>query len=265
MVGHPTPQPSRLSYFKTRGLHFVKASRNISSTSKVIHEKIQIVHRAIEVATAGSGRDNSSVCVLAVSKTRTSAEIRLAHNAGLHNFGENYVQEAVQKIHELRDLPLTWHFIGGIQSNKTNDLARYFHWVHSIDRANIASRLDAARAEFRPDDPLNVCLQLNLDDEDQKSGVSAHDAKELLQHARQLPHLRVRGFMTIPKPRSNAPDTREGFRRTAELFQKYRDISDDNWDTLSMGMSDDFATAVAEGATIVRLGTILFGPRGSRR
>ncbi len=224
-----------------------------------------MVRRAIKVATASSGRDNGSVRILAVSKTRTSAEIRLAHNAGVDNFGENYVQEAVQKIHELRDLPLTWHFIGGIQSNKTKDLARHFQWVHSIDRANIASRLNAARAEFRPNDPLNVCLQLNLDDEVQKSGVSAHDAEELLQHTRQLPHLRVRGFMTIPKPRSNAPDTRNEFRRTAELFQKYRDISDDNWDTLSMGMSNDFATAVAEGATIVRLGTVLFGPRGSRR
>jgi pyridoxal phosphate enzyme (YggS family) len=203
------------------------------------------------------------VRVLAVSKTRSGAEIRLAYDSGIENFGENYVQEAVQKIHELRDLPLTWHYIGGIQSNKTKDLARYFQWVHSIDRANIASRLNAARAEFRPNNPLNVCLQLNLDEEVQKSGVSARDVEELLRHTKQLTHLRVRGFMTIPKPNADSSFVQEGFRQAAELFRKYRDIGDDNWDTLSMGMSNDFAIAVAEGATLLRLGTVLFGPRGS--
>ena len=222
-----------------------------------------MVHRAIEVACDSSGRDNGSVRVLAVSKTRSSAEIRLAYDSGIENFGENYVQEAVQKIHELRDLPLTWHYIGGIQSNKTKDLARYFQWVHSIDRANIASRLTAARAEFRPNNPLNVCLQLNLDEEVQKSGVSARDVEELLRHTKQLTHLRVRGFMTIPKPNADSSFVQEGFRQAAELFRKYRDIGDDNWDTLSMGMSNDFAIAVAEGATLLRLGTVLFGPRVS--
>ena len=222
-----------------------------------------MVHRAIEVACDSSGRDNGSVRVLAVSKTRSSAEIRLAYDSGIENFGENYVQEAVQKIHELRDLPLTWHYIGGIQSNKTKDLARYFQWVHSIDRANIASRLNAARAEFRPNNPLNVCLQLNLDEEVQKSGVSARDVEELLRHTKQLTHLRVRGFITIPKPNADSSFVQEGFRQAAEQFRKYRDIGDDNWDTLSMGMSNDFAIAVAEGATLLRLGTVLFGPRGS--
>ncbi len=222
-----------------------------------------MVHRAIKVACDSSGRDNGSVRVLAVSKTRSSAEIRLAYDSGIENFGENYVQEAVQKIHELRDLPLTWHYIGGIQSNKTKDLARYFQWVHSIDRANIASRLNAARAEFRPNNPLNVCLQLNLDKEVQKSGVSARDVEELLRHTKQLTHLRVRGFMTIPKPNADSSFVQEGFRQAAELFRKYRDIGDDNWDTLSMGMSNDFAIAVAEGATLLRLGTVLFGPRVS--
>ena len=222
-----------------------------------------MVHRAIKVACDSSGRDNGSVRVLAVSKTRSSAEIRLAYDSGIENFGENYVQEAVQKIHELRDLPLTWHYIGRIQSNKTKDLARYFQWVHSIDRAYIASRLNAARAEFRPNNPLNVCLQLNLDEEVQKSGVSARDVEELLRHTKQLTHLRVRGFMTIPKPNADSSFVQEGFRQAAELFRKYRDIGDDNWDTLSMGMSNDFAIAVAEGATLLRLGTVLFGPRGS--
>ena len=222
-----------------------------------------MVHRAVEVACDSSGRDNGSVRVLAVSKTRSSAEIRLAYDSGIENFGENYVQEAVQKIHELRDLPLTWHYIGGIQSNKTKDLARYFQWVHSIDRANIASRLNAARAEFRPNNPLNVCLQLNLDEEVQKSGVSARDVEELLRHTKQLTHLRVRGFMTIPKPNGDSSFVQEGFRQAAELFRKYRDIGDDNCDTLSMGMSNDFAIAGAEGATLLRLGTVLFGPRVS--
>ena len=212
-----------------------------------------MVHRAIEVACNSSGRDNGSVRVLAVSKTRNSAEIRLAYDSGVENFGENYVQEAVQKIHELRDLPLTWHYIGGIQSNKTKDLARYFQLVHSIDRANIASRLNAARAKFEPNNPLNVCLQLNLDEEVQKSGVSARDVEELLRHTKQLTHLRVRGFMTIPKPNADSSFVQEGFRQAAELFRKYRDIGDDNWDTLSMGMSNDFAIAVAEGATLLRL------------
>jgi len=222
-----------------------------------------MVHRAIKVACDSSGRDNDSVRVLAVSKTRSSAEVRAAYDSGIENFGENYVQEAVQKIHELRDLPLTWHYIGGIQSNKTKDLARYFQWVHSIDRVNIASRLNAARAEFRPNNPLNVCLQLNLDEEVQKSGVSARGVEELLQHTRQLTHLRVRGFMTIPKPNSDSSFIREGFRQAAELFRKYRHVDDNNWDTLSMGMSNDFAIAVAEGATLLRLGTVLFGPRES--
>ena len=222
-----------------------------------------MVHRAIKVACDSSGRDNDSVRVLAVSKTRSSAEVRAAYDSGIENFGENYVQEAVQKIHELRDLPLTWHYIGGIQSNKTKDLARYFQWVHSIDRANIASRLNAARAEFRPNNPLNVCLQLNLDEEVQKSGVPARDVDDLLQHTRQLTHLRVRGFMTIPKPNSDSSFIQEGFRQAAELFRKYRDTDDNNWDTLSMGMSNDFAIAVEEGATLLRLGTVLFGPRGS--
>ena len=222
-----------------------------------------MVHRAIKVACDSSGRDNDSVRVLAVSKTRSSTEIRVAYDAGIENFGENYVQEAVQKIHELRDLPLTWHYIGGIQSNKTKDLARYFQWVHSIDRVNIASRLNAARAVFRPNNPLNVCLQLNLDEEVQKSGVSARGVEELLQHTRQLTHLRVRGFMTIPKPNSDSSFIREGFRQAAELFRKYRHVDDNNWDTLSMGMSNDFAIAVAEGATLLRLGTVLFGPRES--
>ena len=222
-----------------------------------------MVHRAIKVACDSSGRDNDSVRVLAVSKTRSSAEIRVAYDAGIENFGENYVQEAVQKINELRDLPLTWHYIGGIQSNKTKDLARYFQWVHSIDRVNIASRLNAARAVFRPNNPLNVCLQLNLDEEVQKSGVSARGVEELLQHTRQLTHLRVRGFMTIPKPNSDSSFIREGFRQAAELFRKYRHVDDNNWDTLSMGMSNDFAIAVAEGATLLRLGTVLFGPRES--
>ena len=222
-----------------------------------------MVQRAIKVACDSSGRDNSSVRVLAVSKTRSSAEVRAAYDSGIENFGENYVQEAVQKIHELRDLPLTWHYIGGIQSNKTKDLARYFQWVHSIDRVNIASRLNAARAVFRPNNPLNVCLQLNLDEEVQKSGVSARGVEELLQHTRQLRHLRVRGFMTIPKPNSDSSFIQEGFRQAAELFRKYRDTDDNNWDTLSMGMSNDFAIAVAEGATLLRLGTVLFGPRGS--
>ena len=231
----------------------------------MIHEQIQLVRRAIEVACASNDRDSSSVRVLAVSKTRSSAEIRLAHDSGINNFGENYVQEAIQKIHELRDLPLTWHYIGGIQSNKTKDLARYFQWVHSIDRAKIASRLNDARAECRPNDPLNVCLQLNLEGETQKSGISADDVKDLLQHTRQLPHLRVRGFMIVPKVHSESSLEQEGFRQAAALFRKYRGIGGDNWDTLSMGMSNDFATAVVEGATIVRLGTVLFGPRGSLR
>ncbi len=222
-----------------------------------------MVQRAIKVACDRSGRDNGSVRVLAVSKTRSSTAIRLAYDSGIENFGENYVQEAVRKIHELRDLPLTWHFIGGIQSNKTKDLARYFQWVHSIDRPNIASRLNAARAEFQPNNPLNVCLQLNLDEEVQKSGVSTRDLEELLQHTKQLTHLRVRGFMIMPKPNSDSSFIQEGFRQAAELFRKYRDIGDDNWDTLSMGMSNDFAIAVAEGATLLRLGTVLFGPRGS--
>ena len=229
----------------------------------MIHKQIQTVRCAIAVACKQSGRDTGSVKVLAVSKTRTSAEIRLAHDSGVDNFGENYVQEAAKKMGELKDLRLTWHYIGAIQSNKTKDLARYFHWVHSIDRANVASRLNDARVEFHPNDPLNVCLQINLDEEVQKSGVSVRGLEELLQQTRQLPHLRVRGLMTIPRPHTDDKLIQKGFRQAAELFHKYHIIGDNTWDTLSMGMSNDFAIAVAEGATTVRLGTALFGPRGS--
>ena len=231
----------------------------------MIHKQIQLVRRAIEEVCACSDRDSSSVRVLAVSKTRSTAEIRLAHDSGIDNFGENYVQEAIQKIRELRDLYLTWHYIGGIQSNKTKDLARYFQWVHSVDRTKIASRLNDARADCRPNDPLNVCLQLNLEGEKQKSGISANEIEDLLQHTRQLSHLRLRGFMIVPRVHSNSLLVREGFRHAATLFREYRDIGGNYWDTLSMGMSNDFANAVAEGATIIRLGTVLFGPRGSVR
>lgn len=219
-------------------------------------QRISAVRVAIEDAERRAGRTAGSVSLLPVSKARTAAEVRAAHTAGLRAFGENYVQEAVAKIAALAELELAWHFIGAIQSNKTRDIARHFQWVHTVDRARIASRLDAAAER-----PLDVCIQVNVDAEPQKAGVAPADAAALAAQVAALPCLRLRGLMAIPRPDG---DARSSFRRSRALFDALAPEAGPHWDTLSMGMSGDFETAIDEGATLVRIGTAIFGPRERR-
>lgn len=203
------------------------------------------------------GRSPGAVGLLAVSKTRTTEEVRKLAQAGQLDFGENYVADALPKIHALKPLGLTWHFVGTVQSNKTNMIAQYFDWVHSLDRARIAHRLNDARSN----EPLNVCVQVNVDDEPQKSGVCLGDVADLVRDLQELPLLRLRGLMSIPRARSNPEESRTAFSTLYQLFQEVRPPESEHWDTLSMGMTNDYEIAIEEGATLVRLGTALFGPR----
>ena len=214
--------------------------------------RIDAAHAAIRKAEESARRPPGSVHLLAVSKARTKAEVRAAHGHGLRDFGENYVQEAVAKVQALADLDITWHFIGAIQSNKTRDLARHFQWIHTVDRAKVARRLSAAAAR-----DLDICIQVNIDAEPQKAGVDPAGLPALVGCVSDLPRLKLRGLMVIPEP----GDPRHSFRRTRQLFDALAPSAGEHWDTLSMGMSDDFADAIAEGATLVRIGTAIFGPR----
>ena len=213
---------------------------------------------AVRAVIAQAARPRRAVAdprLLAVSKAHSAAQVRAAYAAGQREFGENYVREALAKIAALADLDIAWHFIGAIQSNKTRDIARHFHWVHTVDRAKIATRLDAA-----VDRPLDVCVQVNVDAEPQKAGIEPNALPALIAHIAALPRLRLRGLMVIPRQDG---DRRLAFRRTRMLFQSVASNAGEHWDTLSMGMSDDFETAIGEGATIVRIGTAIFGPRNA--
>lgn len=196
--------------------------------------------------------------MLAVSKQQDVSRIRSAHAAGLKNFGENYLQEAVPKIEALRDLDICWHFIGPIQTNKTRGIASYFDWVHSVDRERVAHRLSEQRDPALG--PLNVCVQANLSQEVTKSGVDLDQCQQLCRVINTLPNLTLRGLMAIPAPSSDFAEQREGFRI---LAREYNILAQEfpAMDTLSMGMSNDFEAAIAEGSTMVRIGTALFGAR----
>ena len=213
--------------------------------------RIDAIKAAIDSARQRCGRGDD-VRLLAVSKTRASAEISAVQAAGIADFGENYVQEAVAKI-GARDGTASWHFIGAIQSNKTGAIARHFQWVHTIDRLRIARRLDAAAAR-----PLDVCIQVNVDAEAQKAGAAPHELAELVAGFADLSRLQLRGLMVIPQADG---DARASFRRTRRLFEQLAPDAGPHWDTLSMGMSGDFEIAIEEGATMVRIGTAIFGPR----
>jgi pyridoxal phosphate enzyme (YggS family) len=220
-----------------------------------IAENIAKVGVRIREAAQASQRDCASIGLLAVSKTKPAAAVREAFAAGTQDFGENYLQESLDKQIELSDLPLTWHFIGPIQSNKTKAIAEHFAWVHSVDRLKIAERLSAQRPAHLP--ALNICLQVNVSGEASKSGCSPSELKALAQAVTQLPNLRLRGLMTIPEPTDDPSEQRAAFARLRDLQQGLNlDL-----DTLSMGMSHDLEAAIAEGATWVRIGTALFGAR----
>lgn len=219
-------------------------------------ERLQAVTGRVTAAAREAGRDPVDIRLVAVSKTFPPERIREAAAAGQFDFGENYVQEALDKIGALADLPLTWHFIGPIQSNKTRALAENFDWVHSVDRLKIAERLSAQRPSDRP--PLKVCLQVNVSGEASKSGASPEEVAALAGAVARLPNLRLRGLMAIPEPTDDVDLQRARFRMLREL----RDSAGVPLDTLSMGMSDDLESAIAEGATIVRVGRAIFGARG---
>lgn len=224
----------------------------------MLAEKYDSVCQQIRNACKAAGRDADEVQLLAVSKTRAADEVRQLHDCGQTAFGENYLQEALDKIEALQDLPLEWHFIGPIQSNKTRPIAESFNWVHSVDRLKIARRL----SEQRPDalGPLNICLQVNISGEDSKSGCLPEEVPELAREVAALPNIQLRGLMAIPEPETDPARQRATFARVRELMTSLQaDLP--QLDTLSMGMSGDLQAAIAEGASIVRIGTALFGPR----
>jgi len=221
-----------------------------------ILSNLQAVRLAVAGAARAAGRGEDEVRLLAVSKTFAAEAVREAYHGGQLAFGENYLQEALGKIEALRDLPLEWHFIGPIQSNKTRPIAEHFAWVHSVDRLKIAERLSAQRPAELP--PLNVCLEVNVSGEASKSGVAPAELLPLARAVAALPRIRLRGLMAIPAPA--ADEQRAPF---AQLRRLLEDLQRQGLplDTLSMGMSHDFAAAIREGATIVRIGTAIFGAR----
>ncbi|KAA8735034.1 YggS family pyridoxal phosphate-dependent enzyme [Acinetobacter qingfengensis] len=214
------------------------------------------VLQKIQSACQQSDRDPQSVQLLAVSKMHSTQSIEAFYQLGQRAFGENYLQEALEKIDVLQALQIEWHFIGHVQRNKTKHLAEKFDWVHGVDRLIIAERLSSQRPEQLP--ALNICLQVNIDDQNSKDGCQPDEVADLVKKISVLPNLRLRGLMVIPKPENYA-----AFAQTQQLFQKVKELhaQPQDWDTLSMGMSGDLEQAIAAGATIVRIGTALFGQR----
>jgi pyridoxal phosphate enzyme (YggS family) len=224
-------------------------------------ENVRFVRLRIATAAIAAGRSPEDVTLVAVTKGHGIDAVRAALACGLDHIGESYLQEALPKIHAVpEDEPVTWHFIGRLQANKTRAVAERFAWVHSVDRVKIAERLSGQRPVHAP--PLNVCLEVNLEAEASKGGVPAAELVAVARAVASLPRLRLRGLMCIPPPLSDPRQQRERFRRMRELLVTLR-AAGLEVDSLSMGMSDDFELAIAEGATHVRIGTALFGPRGA--
>jgi PLP dependent protein len=222
-----------------------------------IHDNLVQVRQRIQTSAQLAARDANEITLLAVSKTKPASDIEEAYRAGQRDFGENYVQEALLKCQQLGDLDLIWHFIGPIQTNKTRALAEHFHWVHSVDRLKIAQRLSEQRPQHLA--PLNICLQVNIDDQPTKAGCTPEQACQLAQAVAALPQLRLRGLMAIPAMHSG----RAPFLALANLRAHIAAQTGLELDTLSMGMSDDLDDAIAAGATMVRVGTAIFGARAS--
>ncbi len=223
-----------------------------------IETNLTAVRARIATACVAAGRAPDAAQLLAVSKTFGADAVRAAAAAGQRAFGENYLQEALNKQAAVTDLPLSWHFIGPIQSNKTRDIAEHFDWVHSVDRLRIAERLSAQRPDGRA--PLNVCVQVNISGEASKSGCAPADTAALCRAIAVLPRLRLRGLMAIPAPMAAGGDPREPFRELQRIFTELQRQGLEV-DTLSAGMSEDMDAAIAEGATLVRIGSAIFGAR----
>ena len=223
-----------------------------------IAQRSQVILAQLADSARIAKRSPASVTLVAVSKTHTSEALRQAYAAGLHDFGESYLQEALAKQASLSDLPIIWHFIGPIQSNKTKPIAEHFAWVHGVDRFKIAQRLSDGRPDHLP--PLNFCIQVNVSSEASKSGCSPEQTAELVKQVAKLPRLRLRGLMTVPASTTDITMQRKQFRMLHDLMYAIN-AEGGAMDTLSMGMSDDFASAIAEGSTMVRIGTAIFGKR----
>jgi pyridoxal phosphate enzyme (YggS family) len=235
--------------------------------SQLTNNLMQVKQR-LELAAEIAKREPEEIELLAVSKTFPARNIEEAMHAGQTAFGENYVQEAVEKITSLAKLRpwLVWHFIGPMQSNKTKEIAEHFDWVHSIDRLKIAERLSVQRGEFPDLADLQVCVQVNVSAEESKSGIPLGEAEALCNAVANLPHLTLRGLMAIPAPNPNQNEQRQAFAAVRECFQQIKakhlnDLGYEFFDTLSIGMSDDMESAIAEGSTMVRVGTAIFGKR----
>ena len=239
-----------------------------------IAENIAKVGERIREAAQASGRDFASIGLFAVSKTKPSTAVREAFAAGIRDFGENYLQEALEKQVELNDLPLIWHFIGPIQSNKTKPIAEHFAWVHSVDRLKIAQRLSEQRPAHLP--PLQVCLQLNVDGGANKAGVPPEEARALALAVAPLPRLQLRGVMSIPEPAADFATQRALHLRAQAVWADIAALAQEGstpqavkaglaqWDTLSLGMTADLEAAIAAGSTLVRVGSGIFGARAAR-
>jgi PLP dependent protein len=223
-----------------------------------IAKNLHAINLAIAQGMRLANRHKDAIQLLAVSKGVSAASVREAHQAGQRAFGENYTQEALNKIELLRDLSLQWHFIGPIQGNKTQAIAAHFAWAHGVDRSKIAERLSAQRPTDLP--PLNVCIQVNVDEEASKSGIMSDNLLDLARTVANLPRLKLRGLMCIPAPTEGLENQRIPFAKLRELLQEIN-THGLAMDTLSMGMSHDFNAAILEGATIMRIGTAIFGRR----
>ena len=239
------------------GPHFSADEAGGAGASNV-RERLAETRNRVASAAMRYGRDPNSVRLIAVSKTQPAAAIRTLAELGQRDFGENYVQEALPKLDELRDLSLTWHYVGQLQANKTRVVAEHFHWVHTLDRERIAVRLSEQRSPHAA--PLNICIQVSLEDEPGKGGISKTELAPLARRVLELPGLKLRGLMCIPPPRDGFEAQRQLFGELADCAHQLREQGIE-LDTLSMGMSGDLEAAVAAGATCVRIGTAIFGER----
>ena len=221
-----------------------------------IGESLRKVRSIIYHAELAANRAPGAVQLLAVSKTKPAADIACAYILGQRHFAESYLQEALKKQKELGAYDITWHFIGPIQSNKTKPIAANFSWVHSVDRLKVAKRLSEQRPDHLP--PLNICLQVNISNEDSKSGISLNELPQLVQEINELPHIKLRGVMAIPAPQNNYEQQCLPYR---ELYQVVTRLNLSGMDTFSFGMTGDLRAAIAEGTTMVRIGTAIFGVR----
>ena len=226
--------------------------------SSRIAERLAQVRSQIDDFARSCDRDPNAIRLIAVSKTRSADEVLDAFAAGQREFGENYLQDALPKIEALKAYPIEWHFIGRIQSNKTRDISAHFNWVHTLSGSKHARRLDSQRPAGLP--PLRVCIQVNISGEASKSGVAPGETHELASLIDDLPNLELRGLMTMPPAGSSETEQRRIFRELGELLESLNHKGL-NLDTLSMGMSNDMQAAICEGATMVRIGTAIFGPR----